>query len=93
MTTGHTVTARPTVTKEDAMPAGTITAPRTCPRCRGPLHINQDWAGTYSSCFICGYAYEWGALLPATQHDGSTETAPPAPRQRRRSPSHGLRRL
>lgn len=73
-----------------AMPAG---LPRCCPRCRNALITARDWAGTYSSCLICGYVYDWGAA-PIAPPVAAAPTADTTLRPRRvRAPSHGTRAL
>jgi hypothetical protein len=69
------------------------TAAHSCPRCRGRLSTAQDWAGTYSSCLLCGYVYEWGALPAQVAAAAVADADHPAPHRRLRSPSHGLHGL
>ena len=74
------------------MPASRIVpAPRQCPRCNGRLYATRDWAGTYSSCMICGYVHEWSSPIGIALAEEGTATG--ARRQRRREPSHGRSRL
>jgi hypothetical protein len=63
--------------------------PARCPRCQGRLATARDWAGRYSSCFVCGYMYEWCSEAAITLTALETETL----RQRRREPTHGKVRL
>ena len=71
-----------------------VRPPAACPRCHGRLATSQDWAGTYSSCFLCGYVYEWG-VLPATviAAEAATEGERPVVGRRVRGPSHRLHQL
>ena len=72
-------------------PSPIVPAPRQCPRCNGRLYTVRDWAGTYSSCMICGYVHEWCTPIAVGVVEDGTGTR--APRQRRREPSHGRSRL
>jgi len=28
---------------------------KSCPRCKGDMHVNTDMYGTYRECLMCGY--------------------------------------
>ncbi len=28
---------------------------KSCPRCKGDMHINTDMYGSYKECLMCGY--------------------------------------
>lgn len=40
-----------------------------CPRCQGPLLLEQDLHGAYLSCLMCGFVLEERTSLPAEDRD------------------------
>ena len=37
---------------------------KTCPKCRGDMHMQRDKYGSYRHCFQCGYIQDEPAQVP-----------------------------
>jgi len=64
--------------------------PRVCPRCRGPMFLEEDWYGVYRSCVCCGYVHEFKVI---TAEDLAKEAGRLGYRHRNPSHQRGSRRV
>lgn len=71
-------------------PVNNSAPPKSCPRCRGLMIIEDDWYGKFGTCIACGYVHENQIADPAEILE---EERLAAGKQRRRQPSHGKLRL
>ncbi|MDA1188593.1 MAG: hypothetical protein O2854_02770 [Chloroflexi bacterium] len=51
---------------------------KSCPRCKGDMHLNTDMYGTYRECLMCGYMVNLKEVVHAATVKVHTNAEPAA---------------
>lgn len=57
---------------------------RSCPRCKGDMHVESDMYGKYRQCWQCGFLVDVNQDLAAAKRAGGRELVGAGPAKRSR---------